>query len=151
MLPSRSRKEGNMATTKRTISVRLDDRTKQQVEKAAKLLKQSKGAFLGKAGEKRAQEVLLEWAIDRHRKGESSLSQLAEETGLAVEEIMDAMGQRSKEEALEMFLMSARAAAAVQPSQGGDEFLRMAEEVAKEVFGPLPRPEEEQTKTGLGS
>jgi uncharacterized protein (DUF1778 family) len=138
-----------MATTKRTISVRLDDRAKQQVEKAAKLLKQSKGAFLGKAGEERAREALLEWAVDRHRRGEASFSRLAEETGLALEEIMDAMGKHGQEEALEMFLMSARAAAALQPRQGGDEFLRLAEEVAKEVFGPLPRPEEGQTISDL--
>jgi uncharacterized protein (DUF1778 family) len=138
----------NMATTKRTISVRLDDRAEQQVEKAAKLLKQSKGAFLGKAGEERAREVLLEWAINRHHRGEASFSQLAEETGLAVEEIMDAMGQQGKEEALEIFLTSARAAAAIEPRQGGAEFLRLAEEVAKEVFDSLLRTEVGQTKTG---
>ena len=48
-----------MATKKRTISVRLDDEAKQQVERAAKLLRQSSGAFLEKAGEERARVVLL--------------------------------------------------------------------------------------------
>lgn len=52
---------------------------------------------------------------------------------------MNATGQRGKEEALEMFLTSARAAAARQPRQGGGAFLRLTEEVAKEVFGPPPQ------------
>ena len=121
-----------MAARKRTISVRLDERAKRQVEKAAKLLGHSQGAFLGVAGEERAHQVLLEWAVNRHRQGEASFSELADETGLAVEEIMEAMGREGTEEALEMFLASCRTVAKMH---GDPKFLRLAEEVAKEVFG----------------
>jgi uncharacterized protein (DUF1778 family) len=119
-----------MATKKRTISVRLDDEAKQQVERAAKLLRQSSGAFLEKAGEERARAVLLEWAANRYRRGEASLSELAEETGLPVEEVMEAMGSQGREEALEMFLASCRT---VAETRGNPEFLRLGQEAVKAV------------------
>jgi predicted transcriptional regulator len=100
-----------MATTKRTISVRLDDVAKQRVERAAKLVRQSSGAFLEKAGEEHARVVLLEWAVARYRRGEASFSELAEEAGLAVEEIMDAAGSQGKEQAPEMYLAGCRTVA----------------------------------------
>ena len=78
-----------MATRKRTISVRLDDRAKRRVEKAARLLKQSSGAFLEKAGEERARQLLLDWAVSSYQRGEASFSELADETGLSVEEIVE--------------------------------------------------------------
>ena len=123
-----------MATKKRTISVRLDDIAKQRVEKAAKLLKQSLGAFLEKAGEERARVVLLDWAANRYRRGEASLSELAEETRLAVEEIMEAIGRHGREEALEMFLVSCRT---VAETRDNPDFLRLARETVRPSNGPV--------------
>lgn len=117
-----------MATKKRTISVRLDDAAKRRVERAARLLKQSAGAFLERAGEEQARQILLTWAADRHRSGEASFSELAAETGLAVEEIMLAVGRQGKQEALEMFLSSCRT---VAEAKGSPEFLRLGEEAVK--------------------
>ncbi len=119
-----------MTTKKRTISVRLDDRAKQRVQRAARLLRQSSGAFLEKAGEERARRVLLEWALGRYRAGQRSFSALAEETGLAVEEIMEAAGSRGREDALEMFLASCRT---VAQTRGNPDFLRLGQEAAKGV------------------
>ena len=119
-----------MATKKRTSSVRLDDAAKQRVERPAKLLRQSSGAFLEKAGEERARAVLLDWAAYRYRREEASLSELAGETRLAIEEIMEAMGSHGKEDALEMFLASCRE---VAETKGNPEFLRLAQESVKAV------------------
>lgn len=119
-----------MATKKGTISVRLDDHTKQRVEKAAKLLRQSSGAFLGKAGEERARQILMDWALDRRRRTGASFSELAEETGLGVEEIMEAMGSQGKAEAMEMFLASCRT---VAEARNNPHFLRLAEEAVRMV------------------
>ncbi len=99
---------------KHTVSVRLDDESRQRVERAAKMLKQSSGAFLEKAGEERARRVLLERAVTLYQQGRGSLSDLAGETGLAVEEIADAVGSRGKEEAVEMFLALSRRAVRVR-------------------------------------
>jgi uncharacterized protein (DUF1778 family) len=122
-----------MPSKKRTISVRLDDEAKQKVEKAAKLLRQSSGAFLEKAGQERARQVLVEWAVGRYRRGEASFSELAEETGLAVEEIMEALGSRGREDALEMFLASCRT---VAEARNNPEFLRLGQEAVKAVEQP---------------
>lgn len=119
-----------MGTKKQTISVRLDDATKQRVERAARLVKQSAGAFLEKAGEEQARQVLLRWAVDRHRRGEASFSELAGETGLAVEEIMLAMGSPDEGEDLDLFLSSCRT---VAEASGNPEFLRLGEEAVELV------------------
>ncbi len=103
-----------MATKKQTISVRLVDSAKQRVERAAGLLKQSSSAFLGKAGEERAHQILLEWAVGRYGRGEASFSQLAGETGLAVEEIMEIIGTRGEKEALQTLSPDLLAAALAQ-------------------------------------
>jgi len=108
--------------------VRLDDAAKQRVERAARLLKQSSGAFLEKAGEEHARHVLLGWAVNRHRRGEASFSELAGETGLAVEEIMLAMGSQGRQEALDLFLASCRT---VAEASGDRDFLRMGEEAVE--------------------
>lgn len=76
-----SSKGDSMATKKRTISVRINDEAKQQVERAVKLFRQSLGASLEKAGEERARAVSLEWAANRYRRGEATLSELAAEAG----------------------------------------------------------------------
>lgn len=107
-----------MASKRRTISVRMNEAAKQRVERAAKLMKQSSGAFMEKAGEEQARSTLLKWALERHRQGESSFSELAQESGLAVEEIMIAAGDDGREEALRAFLASCRAVADVRGDSG---------------------------------
>ena len=121
-----------MPTRKQTISVRLDATAKRRVERAAQLLKQSTGAFLEKAGEERARDTLLAWALERHLRGEASFSELAEETGLAVEEIMAAAGEQGRDEALQAFLASCRA---VAEASGNEGFLRDGEEAVRVVRG----------------
>lgn len=117
-----------MVTKKGTISVRLDDRAKQRVEKAARVLRQSSGAFLEKAGEERARQVLLEWALERRQQTQASFSELAEETGLALEEIMEFAGKQGRAQAVEMFLAGCRTVAEMQDNPA---FLRLAEEAVK--------------------
>lgn len=109
-----------MAVRKWTVSVRLDP--------AAKLPHQSRGAFLQRAGDATARQVLLEWATTRHRRGEASASELAEQTGLAVEELMAARGDEGKDEALAQFLASCRT---VAETGANPEFLRLAEEAVE--------------------
>lgn len=125
-----SERRSDVATKKRTISVRLDDAAKQRVERAARLLKQSAGAFLERAGEEEAGHILLAWATDQHRTGRASFSELAAETGFAIEEIMLAMGNQGKQEALEMFLASC---CTVAEARDNPEFLRLGEEAVKMV------------------
>ena len=103
-----------MGTNKRTVSVRLDDESKQRIKTAAKLTRQSVGAFLPKAGEDRSKLVLLEWALARHRRGEASFSELTEQTGLAVGEIIGAVGDSGRDEGLEMFLARCRTVAKIR-------------------------------------
>lgn len=119
-----------MPTRKNTVSVRLDEGSRQRVERAAKILKQSSGTFLEKAGEERARQVLLKWAVTRYQQGEASLSELAEETGLAVEEVADAVGSRDPEEAMEMFLASCKT---VAETNHKTEFLQLGQEAGKAV------------------
>jgi hypothetical protein len=133
-----------MATKKPTISVRLDDAAKLMVEHAARIMNQSAGAFLEKAGQERARQVLLDWALERHRRGEASFSELAADTGLTVEEIMRASGDRGRQEALEAFLASCRTVAEVR---GNREFLRLGEDAVKAVqraHGPTGQRDGEQ-------
>jgi len=93
-------------------------------------MKQSRDAFLGKAGDETARRILLKWAATRYRQGERSFSQLAEETGLAVEEIMSAVGNGDRESALAMFLTSCKT---VADTEHNPEFLRLAQEAARNV------------------
>jgi hypothetical protein len=72
-----------------------------------------------------ARRVLLDWAVARHRLGEASFSQLAEESGLSIEEIMAAAGSQNRDDALQMFLASCEAVAQVHDSP---DFLRLARE-----------------------
>lgn len=120
-----------MSTSKHTVSVRLDEESRQRVERAAKILKQSSGAFLEKAGEDRARDVLLQWAVTRYQQGLGSLSELAEETGLAVEEVADAVGSRGMKEAVDMFLASCKT---VAETQRKPQFLRLGQEAVKAVL-----------------
>ncbi|HLB11905.1 MAG TPA: hypothetical protein VJO15_03005, partial [Dehalococcoidia bacterium] len=104
---------------------------RRHVDRAAKILKQSSGAFLEKTGEERARRLLLERAVTLYQQGQGSLSELAEEAGLAAEEIADAIGSRGKEEALEMFLASCKT---VAETQGKPEFLRLGQEAVKAML-----------------
>lgn len=122
-----------MATKRMTVSVRLEKGARQRVEKAAKLMKQSSGAFLEKAGLEHARSVLAEWAVARYHRGDATFSELAQETGLSVEEIMAAAGDEGKDEAIEMFLASCRTAA---ETIGDPSFLQIGRKVAK---APLAR------------
>ena len=124
-----------MPTKKQTISVRLDDAAKRRVEHAAKLLKQSSGAFLEKAGDEQAREVLLSWAANRYRSGEGSFSELAAETGLEIEAIMRVMGGDGEQEALAMFLTSCQT---VAETGGNPEFLRLGEEAVEAIRRGAP-------------
>ena len=117
-----------MVTKKHTVSVRLTPEAARRLEKAASLTRQSQGAFLEKAGDETAHRILLAWAAEQYREGLKSFSQLAEETGLAVEEIMLAMGDGGREEAIAAFLASCRT---VAETQDNPDFLRVAEEVAR--------------------
>ncbi len=119
-----------MLSKKRTISVRLDAQAARRLEMAAKLMKQSRGAFLERAGDELARGLLLDWAVARYRRGGASFSELAEETGLAVEEIMEATGQQGQEAALEMFLASCQT---IAQTQNKPEFLSLAQEAAETV------------------
>ncbi len=119
-----------MTTKKRTVSVRLDPDEKRRVDAAARLMKQSTGAFLEKAGGERARNVLLAWVVSRYQQGEASLSELAGETGLKVEEIADAVGLSRNEEAAAIFLASCRT---VAETTGNPEFLKTAREAVKIV------------------
>src|SRR3989454_7078169 len=98
----------NVGTKLKTVSVRLGDQAGVRVSKAAQLARQSKGAFLARAGEEAARQMLLEWAVQRHASGEASLSELASETGVPVEAIAQHGSQQRCAEATEMYLTSAR-------------------------------------------
>ena len=100
-----------MATKKHTISVRLDAEAEQRLTQAARIVHQSRGAFLQSAGEAKARQVLLDWATSRYRAGDSGFSELATQTGLPVEEIMFAVGDQHRTDALAQFLASCRTVA----------------------------------------
>lgn len=119
-----------MPTKKRTLSVRMDKDMTRRLEHAARLRNQSLGAFLQHAGDEAARRLLLEWAVSRHREGPASASELADETGLAVEEIMRALGTTDRQAALDIFVASCRTVAITMDKP---EFLRVGEEAAKDV------------------
>ncbi|MFI5266079.1 MAG: hypothetical protein ACHQ7M_01745 [Chloroflexota bacterium] len=114
-----------MPSKKRTLSVRLDPAAERRVECAAGLQRMSRGAFLEHAGEDAARRVLLDWAVSRYRDGEQTFSELAEQTGLEIESIMEAVTEHDGEAGLRMFLASCRSLAAADENP---EFLRLAEQ-----------------------
>lgn len=124
-----------MPTTKRTLSVRLDPDAERRLEKAARIARQSRGAFLQTAGDQMARKILLEWAIVRYREGAASASELAADSGLAVEEIMAAAGGHGREAALDMFLASCKTVAS---KHGNPQFLRLGEAAARLVAAESP-------------
>lgn len=124
-----------MATKKTTVSVRLDEEAHQRVNTAAKLTKQSLGSFLEAAGEQRAHQVLLDWVVTSHRQGSASFSELAQQTGLAIEEIMRAVGDQGRDDALAMFLASCETVAA---TRNDPEFLRLGREAVADLANVWP-------------
>lgn len=98
----------NLGTKLKTVSVRLDDQADARLDRVARLLRQSKGAFLAQAGNEAAQRVLLDWAAQQHRAGAASLSELAEETELPLEVIARHISGQGAEEAFEVYLMSSK-------------------------------------------
>ena len=114
----------DVVTKKQTISARLDAAAKQQVERVASIRGQSSGAFLEQAGDEHARQVRIAWAVDRHRRGEASFSELAAETGLAIEEIMLAIGSLGEQKGLDLFLASCRTAA---EASGNPDLLNLGE------------------------
>lgn len=117
-----------MVPVRKTVSVRLPPSAALRLEKAARLMRQSQGAFLERAGDELARQILREWAADQYRQGGTSFSELAHETGLAVEEIMSSLGADSRDEALAMFLASCRA---IADAHRAPEFLQTARDVVK--------------------
>lgn len=99
---------------KYSISVPFSLEEMRRLDKAAQLMKQSMGTFLEKAGAERARKVLLEWVVSRYQQGEASLSELAEETGLKIEEIVDSAGH----------------------SHGGKEAIRRAQAIVRKYVPP---------------
>lgn len=122
-----------MGTKKRTISVRLDAGAERRLERAAGLTRQSRAAFVQSAADERARRILLDWTLARQRTGLQSFSELAEETGLAVEEIMTAAGETGREQALEAFLASCRTLARQQDNPG---LLPLAEAAVADLDPP---------------
>lgn len=125
-----------MPTKKRTISVRLDEDEARRLEQAARLRRQSRGAFLEQAGDEAARRVLLDWAAARYREGRATFSELAARTGLGVEEIMTALGGADPDAGLQMFLASCRT---VADTQQHPEFLQLGEEAVRLVRAELAR------------
>jgi hypothetical protein len=123
----------------RATSVRFDPIVAERVERAAHLTRQSPDSFVRWAADLAARSILLEDAVRRYREGERSLSELADETGLAVEAIMDAVaaagGVRDNpaglDAATEMFLASSRTAA---KRSGASTLWRLADRVVAESF-----------------
>lgn len=114
-----------MAPDGRTISVRLDVAASKRLDKASALMRQSRAAFLGRAGDEAARGILLDWTARRYRQGGATLSELADETGLSVEELVDHVGGRERGTALEMFLASCRT---IAETQRRPRFLQLAEQ-----------------------
>jgi predicted transcriptional regulator len=119
-----------MMARRAAISVRLDDAVQEQVERAARLVNETPAAFLQRAGAETARQVLLAWAVRTYRNGERTLSQLAEETGLGVEDIIDAQSRADREGALDFYLAAARTAARLLHD---DSYLRFAETAVNDL------------------
>lgn len=128
-----------LGTKLKTVSVRLDDQAGVRVGKAAKVVRQSKGAFLARAGEEAAERVLLDWAVQRHAAGEASLSELAAETGVPLEVIAQHVAGRRSEQATEMYLTSARRLSEIMDDPRFFADARRAAGVAKKEVRPTAK------------
>ena len=88
------------AASQGTLSVRLDGKARLRLEKAAALMHQSSDAFLGRVGDEVARRIVLDWTVEEYRRGERTFGELAEDTGLWIEEIMTAMAPGGAEQIL---------------------------------------------------
>jgi hypothetical protein len=93
-----------MTIRESALSIQLDTKARQRLEKAAHVVEQTPESFAEQAIDQRARDILLRWAVRRYREGDTTYSLLAEETGLGVVEIMYAMSDEGLEEALAAFL-----------------------------------------------
>lgn len=93
-----------MVRAKYTLSVTLDAEASNRVEKAAALLSETPAVFLAHAADDAARRVLTDWAVQRYFGTDRTYGQVAEETGLAIEEIMDAIGRLAPDEARRLWV-----------------------------------------------
>ena len=128
-----------LGTKLKTISVRLDDQAGARVGKAAQLVRQSKGAFLARAGEEAADRLLLDWAAQRYAAGEASLSELASETGVPLEAIAQHVSDQRSEQATEMYLTSARKLAEIMDDPRFYAEAKQAAKVATKELRPTAK------------
>lgn len=85
---------------KQVITIELDASAVRRIERAARLTHQAPGAFLSRAVEAVTRQVLLDDAAERWLREEATYSELAAETGLWIEEIMQAVARRNGDRAL---------------------------------------------------
>lgn len=80
------------------IRVELDPASSERIERVARARQQTPGDFLARAGEEAAHRALLDEAIARFERDpdDVGLSELAAESGLAVEEIMEEIWRRDR-------------------------------------------------------
>jgi len=109
-------------TKHQRLAVVLDEAAARRVEQAA---------------EQAARRVLIDAIAAAYERNERSISELAAETGLAVEEIIEGMAARSGDAGLETFLASSRA---VSEARNDPEFLRLSEVAAADVRAREPAP-----------
>lgn len=124
-----------MGTKLTTVSVRLDRQSSAHVDKAAQVLRQSKGAFLAQAGEAAAERVLLQWAVAQYAAGTASLSELAAETQLPLERIAREVAADRVEDTTEMYLASCQKLA---QSLGMPKFYLTAKRAVRRVKEEYP-------------
>jgi hypothetical protein len=74
---------------------------------------------------------LVERAVAAYEQGTTTLSELAAETGLPIEEIMRALGEQGQDEALALFLQSSATIAEAHHNSHFLELARRAVEMVK--------------------
>ena len=126
---------------KRAITVRLDPDVAVRVERAARSRNLTIAGFLAQVSDDAAHQALFDDAVARYQRdpGAASLSELAHESGLAVEEIMRAIWQRDRLTAAE----TGRSVAEVVAERSGrlpalpeDVLLAAAQTVAEDLHDP---------------
>lgn len=95
---------------KKTISIRLTEEEHALLERLCRLLKTSQSAYLTKQATDHVKKNLLEFAVEKYLTGQSSLSELATQTGLSVPIIMDAVAEKtgSGEQCVKALLSAAK-------------------------------------------
>lgn len=96
-----------------------------------------KGSQLAHSWASRGRNALATCFLDgrSNNTGEASFSELAQETGLGIEEIMEAAGGGDQEKGFRLFLASCRT---IAESQGNPEFLRLGEEAVNSIRAEKP-------------